>query len=93
MNGRIRHATSLLTRSFGDEVVIAAPGGEDFVHLRGTSAAVWGLLDVPRALPEIVEAVAEFYGAVPDAISSDVEALLENLLRRGLIEEVGSGGG
>jgi hypothetical protein len=85
---RFRHSPGTLYRSVGGDVLVAAPDREDFDLLAGAGSAVWHLLDVPRTLSEIVEMTGEIYGMPATAVAADVEALVDELIGRHLIEEV-----
>lgn len=82
-----RHAPTALTRSVGEEILVALPEGEDIISLAGTSAAVWRALDEDgRTLPDLVDALARAHRAPPETIGRDVRALLTDLIERGLVE-------
>jgi hypothetical protein len=85
---RFRHSPGTLYRSVGGEVLVAPPGQDEFKLLAGAGSALWHLLAAPRTLPELVETTADVYGMPPAVIEADVEALVDELIRLGLIEEV-----
>lgn len=60
---------------------------EVYYGVNETAAAVWRLLEqAPRALPEIVGALAERYPDAPvDELAADVAELLDGLAANGLI--------
>jgi coenzyme PQQ synthesis protein D (PqqD) len=84
---RFRRSPSVPWRTVGTEVLLASPGREDFDGLSGTSATVWHLLEAPRSLQELVELLADIYATSPEAIAGEVEQLVDELLRRGSIQQ------
>jgi len=52
---------------------------------------VWELLESPRTLESLLEALAEIYAVEPGVISTDVESLLRDLEARGWVERVADG--
>lgn len=50
--------------------------------------AVWELLRQPRTLPELVSIIAEDTQHAPGEVARDLEAILSDLLERGLVEAV-----
>lgn len=85
---RYHRSPRVLSRTYWDEAVLAAPEREGFELLEGTAADVWMLLGSPRGLSEITRILAEAYGARASVVRADVAALLRQLKRAGLIEEV-----
>lgn len=88
---RFRRTPSALYREVGQEVLLASPDGEGFDALSGGAPAVWGLLDRPLTASELVAALAPRYEVPPERLRPDLERLLEELCRRGWIEEVPAG--
>lgn len=86
----IRRSPGALWRRVVDEVLVALPGRDDIQKLVGPAAAAWALLELPRAIPELVEELSQIYGVERHRIASDVEHLVSDLLARGSIVEVGS---
>jgi hypothetical protein len=83
-----RRSAEVLSRAFGGEVVLAAPGVDDFEMLSATAGSVWQLLDEPRSIDEIVDALSARYPNAGRTIGPDVESLVEHLARRGLVERL-----
>ncbi|MGH2746652.1 MAG: PqqD family protein [Actinomycetota bacterium] len=71
-----------------DQVWAAVPGGEGFHCLSGTALAVWDLLEVPRALPELVGIISAAYSVDPANVASDVDGLIDDMVAKGLVEEI-----
>lgn len=84
---RFQRSPDALYRRVGEEILLAKPELDDFDALSTTAAATWELLQNPRTLSDVVQLLAAAYAVSPQLISSEVEALLRDLLRRGWIEE------
>jgi len=78
-----------LSRSFGDEVLLAMRDRPDVDQLSGTAAEVWRVLGVPSSMSELTSTLADRYGAPRDVIERDVASLLADLTERGLLIQVG----
>lgn len=83
-----QHSREALHRRVGNDVILARPDREDFDVLSSTAAATWELLETPRTASDLLNLLGSTYGVPPEAIAADVGALLDDLLRRGWIEEV-----
>jgi len=78
-----------LSRSFGDEVLLAMRDRPDVDQLSGTAAEVWRVLGVPSSMSELTSTLVHRYGAPRDVIERDVASLLADLTERGLLIQVG----
>lgn len=78
----------VLSRSVAGEVLVTAPGREEVGRLSPSAVAVWSLLDEPRTLSAVVEQLVETFHAPRATIAGDVEVLLADLVRLGLVSEV-----
>ena len=85
---RFRRSPGTIVRTVRDEVLLTAAGHEDVDRLSGTAAAVWNVLEVPRAPAEVAGLVAGAFGQPEQAVLTDVEAFLDELSRRGWVERV-----
>lgn len=86
-----RRSSGVLSRRVGKEVIVARAEGEgDPYLLSGTGLAIWNLLSTPRTVLELVRELSAAYGAAPDAVGSDVQPFLADLISRGLVEEIGN---
>jgi hypothetical protein len=67
---------------------LARPGARPQA-LEGVAAVIWRLLDQPRSVDVLVEALAtDFAGAEPDRVRHDVEQFLSDLSIAGLARSV-----
>lgn len=87
MISHYRWSPATLTRTVGDDVLLASAIREQMEVLSGTAGAVWGLLEAPRTCEEISTVLAREFGAAPEIVESDVEHLLKHLEEGGWIEE------
>lgn len=88
-----RRARTVLWRNVGgDEVLVGLATSEGLQVLAGTAGQVWRLLADQPTLTQLARVLAEAYGAPPEVIAADVGALLEELRRRGFVEEEAAGG-
>jgi hypothetical protein len=79
---------SMLWRNVGEHVVLAPPGRGDFEELSPTAAAAWRLLEAPRTLPELTDALAATYRMPREDVADDIRKLVEDLVDREAIEMV-----
>jgi hypothetical protein len=63
---------------------------DELFTVNETAKAIWDRLDGRRNLSEIIAALAEDYDAAPDEIERDVCGLVEELVRRRMLVEVGA---
>jgi hypothetical protein len=82
-------APDILSRSFADEVLLAAPRRNEVDQLKGPAADVWDLLDGPRTLDQVVTELKRRYGGAPvEKVRDEVQALLDDLVARGWVQVV-----
>lgn len=74
-----------LWRETADRVIAMPPGSDHPVALTGTGVAVWAMLAQPVEHTALVGALARRYADPEGRLASDVEELLEGLLRLGLV--------
>jgi Coenzyme PQQ synthesis protein D (PqqD) len=80
-----------LTRTVEDDVLLASQRHEGVDRLSGTARTVWELLESPRTLESLLDALAGIFAAERGAIAADVESLLRDLEARGMVERVADG--
>lgn len=85
---KLRRSASTPWRRVGSEVILAPRDRDDFDQLSATAAAVWNVLESPCSQEQLVEYLAEAYSVDAGEISSDVAALVSELLQRGVLEEI-----
>jgi hypothetical protein len=85
---------TIVAREIEGEVVIVpltagAGTAEDALYsLNKTGQAIWSILDGKRSLRVIAEELANLYEAQPGEIEQDILGLMQELLKRGIVEEV-----
>lgn len=82
-------SSRVLVRSFANEVLLMSTAGGNVDQLEGTAAAVWDLLEEPRAIAEIAAILSQAYGVASQRVEADLLRLLEDLVRRGWVERDG----
>jgi hypothetical protein len=83
---RYRRSRNILSRTYANEVVLASPDDETFELLSGPAADAWTLLSETPSEAQIVQTLADAYGASKETVAKDIRVLLEDLQRRGFIE-------
>jgi hypothetical protein len=84
----LRRSSSALSRTVGEEIILATPESPELTRLSGTGAALWRLLDRPRSLSGILKELERIFSADRKTLASDLELFVADLTERGLIEEV-----
>jgi hypothetical protein len=79
---------AVLSRTVADEVLVTTADADQVDRLSPTAAAVWGLLERPATVEALVSELARLFAAPPTTIARDVEGLMDDLIRRGWVEEV-----
>lgn len=72
----------------GGEAVILHTGRGIYFGLNEVGAEIWNLLQQPRAVPEICEAITKSYAVTPQECERDVHELLKQLSEAGLVRQV-----
>ena len=62
---------------------------DELFTLNETGKAIWDQLDGKRNLGEVITSLAQTYEALPGEIEADVLGLVEELVRRRMLVEVG----
>jgi len=81
-----RRRDDVLWRRSLDAVILMPLGAEEPVTLPDTGASVWGLLEEPATLAELVTTLTEAYDrADPSVVEHDVRTLLAELEALGAV--------
>lgn len=83
---KIRICEDVLWRKVADEILISDATSETIFGLDGAGARMWQLLAENGSVDAAVDAIAIEFDAAPDAIAADLNALIEDLRGRGLVE-------
>jgi hypothetical protein len=82
-----------LFRVVGTNVLLARPARSGIDLLSGSAGMLWQILEAPMKREDVVAALADLYGVASAAIERDVWTLLEDLKRRGWVEQDLGGNG
>lgn len=82
---RFSHSTGVLSRVLAGEAVLLDLGGGAYFGLNDVGTVVWGALGEGATLAEACERVTVEFEVDDLTARQDVEALLAELLERGLI--------
>ena len=74
-----------LSTTLGDEVVILGLNDEVYYGLDGAGARMWNLLETPRTIGELVDLLSAEFDVTRDRLESDLQALVDALLEKGLV--------
>ncbi len=82
---------AVISRMDGGETLIVPVRGKagnlaSIYSFKGTGSFVWQLLESPRGLPELAEAVAREYGIGPGQAQKNVDQFIGEMLSVGLVE-------
>lgn len=72
--------------SVDDEIIILSVEDEVYYKLDSVAAFIWDIIDEPKTVDEILEAILNEYDVEKDESESDLIELLYGLLKKGLIE-------
>lgn len=87
-SGRYRRSPDVTAANHGDRVVLMNLRSEQFYSLDGVACRVWDLLAEPATPVGLTDTIAAEFDAPRAEILSDVDALLADLLRGGLVREI-----
>jgi hypothetical protein len=82
---------SVVSRVVAGETLIVPVRGKvgdlaSIYSFNGTGSLIWQLLDTPRVLAELLEAVAREYEVEPEQAQKDVQQFLNEMLSVGLVD-------
>jgi len=82
---------NLVSSELGGEAVIMDIKSGVYLGLNATGALIWGLMQQPRRVSEIRDAVLKEYNVEPVRCQNDVLSLLRQMAAKGLLEIVAAG--
>jgi hypothetical protein len=82
---RWKRRTDVLERRLLGGVLLLPVAGDDVTFLGGTGGQMWGLLTERRSTSELADELALRYAGDASTIRSDIEAVLAELERGGLV--------
>lgn len=80
-----RRAPDVIEADVGGEVVLLHTQNWQYYEFDKVGTAIWGLLDEPRTLSGLVDALMERYEVDRDRCSQDTGAFIEEMVAQGLI--------
>ena len=83
-------ARNLMEAELGDELVALDVQDGQCFGFSAAAASVWQLLDTPKSMAALVEALTAQYAVDTDACRADVAELLESMRDMGLIRRSSS---
>jgi hypothetical protein len=88
---RFKLAPDVQHRRFHEETVVLDLGRGEYFALDEVGSSVWEGLTAGKSMEEVVASLAAVYDADSARIAADVRALVDELVRRGLIVPVAAG--
>lgn len=85
-SGRISIPEQVLARQLGDELVILDLQSESYFGLDGIGTAMWNELTAANTIELAFESLLEQYDVEPQRLRHDLDALLQQLVERHLLE-------
>jgi len=81
----LRAADDVLRRTAGAESVLLDLASEEFYGLEGVGARLFELVEQPRSLDSVMDVLLAEYDVEREVLTSDVHALIVELLARRLV--------
>lgn len=78
-------SADLSSDTLGSIVILNLKDGM-YYELKEVAAHVWGLIQQPRSVEDILDALIEEYEVEPERCEADLIALADDLYKRGLIK-------
>ena len=85
MTRYVRRADTTATPLPGGDTAVLDLGSQNYFTLNETGAWLWERLEAPASAEALAEALAEVYDVGPEMARASVEALLDELVREGLV--------
>ncbi len=86
--GRYRRSVDVKAVRHGDKMVLMNLRSEQFYSLDGVACRVWDLLEAPATRAGLTDTLAAEFDAPRDEIQNDLDGLLADFVRDGLVREV-----
>ena len=83
-----RNAAGILTADVDGELVMMSMQAGNYYSIGGIGPLIWALLDQPRSLDELIDAVVADYDVQRERCAADVAAFIEELAGLNLIEPI-----
>lgn len=86
---RFVRAAEVLWRRLADVILVRTVADPEIVELLGTGVLLWVALVEPVTVGELAAELAAVVGAPVDIVTRDVRGALADLVRRGLVRQLG----
>ena len=86
--GQYRRSVDVKAVSHGDKLVLMNLRSEQFYSLDGIACRVWDLLEAPATAAGLTDTIAAEFDAPREEIVRDLDGLLVDLMKDGLVREV-----
>jgi hypothetical protein len=90
---RFRPADSVHTRTFDGELVILDLAHGEYFALDPIGSRLWVALEEGKSIEQVAAEVVQEYDVSPETAAADLAALLDDLVRRGLLVAEGTSNG
>jgi hypothetical protein len=87
---RFDHRKYVVSTRHGDTVIVLDANRGRYYTLDEVASRIWELLDGGASIGELVHRLEQEYDVAPERLKADVTALVNRLLRRELLERIGS---
>lgn len=84
-----RRAVSLMEADLGDELVALDADAGNCFGFNAVATAVWRNLESPKAFDELRDELLARYDVSAEDCSAELQALLDDLIDKGLVERSG----
>ena len=81
----VRRRPDAITADVGEESVVLDSDSGTFFQLNGSGARIWALLEEPRTVGALCDALVARHAVSPERCRADVAAFLAAIAARGLI--------
>jgi len=81
-----QHSPDSLLEDMDGDLLLYNPTSATTLHLNGPSAIVWELCDGENSVQDIIDVVKEAYPEQSEQIERDVAGVVEDLLKRKVLE-------
>lgn len=89
LDDRLQAAPRVLYKDVGKEAVLLDLETETYFGLNSAGARCWKLLTTAPSVRDAFEAMIEEYDVAPEELKRDMDALIDELLQRGLLRSAG----
>jgi coenzyme PQQ synthesis protein D (PqqD) len=84
-DGRAFATPRVLCKDLGDEAILLDLETETYFGLNAAGTRLWNLLTTAPSIREAFEVMLEEYAVAPDELERDMDALIDELVGRGLL--------